>query len=121
MHSAADHCPTPTLSGRSTAESGRTTAESGRTTAESGRSSAASLRSTVAALRSTAAALRTTAAALRSTAAAQCRSRTMIRSGVHLWATIPDASGRLASFSVEGRGSRALPRSSWCINVGVGQ
>ena len=26
-----------------------------------------------------------------------------------------DASGRLTSFSVEGRGSRALPRSSWCV------
>ena len=28
----------------------------------------------------------------------------------------PDTTGRLASFSVEGRGSRALPRSSWCVH-----
>ena len=28
----------------------------------------------------------------------------------------PDASGRLMSFSVEGRGSRALPRSSWHVH-----
>ena len=28
----------------------------------------------------------------------------------------PDASGRLVSFSVEGRGSRALPRSSWLVH-----
>ena len=28
----------------------------------------------------------------------------------------PDASGRLASFSVEGQGSRALPRSSWRVH-----
>ena len=28
----------------------------------------------------------------------------------------PDASGRLTSFSVEGRESRALPRSSWRVH-----
>ena len=28
----------------------------------------------------------------------------------------PDASGRLASFSIEGRGSRALPQSSWGVH-----
>jgi len=27
-----------------------------------------------------------------------------------------DASGRLLSFSIEERGSRALPRSSWCVH-----
>ena len=29
---------------------------------------------------------------------------------------VPDASGRLTSFSVEGRGNRALPRSSWRVH-----
>ena len=28
----------------------------------------------------------------------------------------PDATGRLTSFSVEGRGSRALPRGSWRVH-----
>ena len=28
----------------------------------------------------------------------------------------PDAAGRLKSFNVEGRGSRALPRSSWRVH-----
>ena len=28
----------------------------------------------------------------------------------------PDATGRLTSFSVEGRGSRVLPRSSWRVH-----
>ena len=28
----------------------------------------------------------------------------------------PDASGRLASFSIEGRGSRTIPRSSWRVH-----
>ena len=29
----------------------------------------------------------------------------------------PDATGRLKSFNVEGRGSRALPRSSWRVHA----
>ena len=32
------------------------------------------------------------------------------------WRDAPDASGRLTSFSVEGRESRALPQSSWCVH-----
>ena len=47
MHSAAEHCPTPTRSGRSRVESGRSRAESGRSRAESGRSRAESGRSSV--------------------------------------------------------------------------
>ena len=31
-----------------------------------------------------------------------------------------DASGRLTSFNVEGRGSRTLPRSSWRVLVDAG-
>jgi len=33
----------------------------------------------------------------------------------------PDATGRLTSFSVEGRGSRVLPWSSWCVTRWCGQ
>ena len=33
----------------------------------------------------------------------------------------PDASGRLTSFNVEGRGSRALPQSSWCVHRWIGR
>ena len=33
---------------------------------------------------------------------------------------VPSLSGRLASFSVEGQGSRALPQSSWRIHGGGG-
>ena len=32
------------------------------------------------------------------------------------WRDATDASGRLASFRVERRGSRALPQSSWCVH-----
>ena len=32
-----------------------------------------------------------------------------------------EASGRLASFGVKGRGSRVLPRSSWCVHRCCGQ
>ena len=32
------------------------------------------------------------------------------------WRDAPNASGRLTSFSVKGRESRALPRSSWCVH-----
>jgi len=40
MHSAAEHCPTPTRSGRSRVKSGRSRAESGCSSVERGRSSA---------------------------------------------------------------------------------
>ena len=33
-----------------------------------------------------------------------------------MWRDAPDDSGRLASFSVEGRGSRALAQSSWRVH-----
>ena len=33
----------------------------------------------------------------------------------------PDATGRLTSLSVEGRGSRALPRSSWRVHRRCGR
>ena len=32
------------------------------------------------------------------------------------WRDAPDATGRVTSFRVEGRGSRALPRSSWRVH-----
>ena len=32
------------------------------------------------------------------------------------WRDAPEVSDRLTSFSIEGLGSRALPRSSWCVH-----
>ena len=46
----------------------------------------------------------------RARSARRCRAKNARRRDV------PDVCGRLASFSVEGRGSRALPRSSWGVH-----
>ena len=109
MHSAAEHCPTPTRSGRSRAESGssvgwraaavvRRAAAVKRKTAQFGRSplycdqsrrSSVAYRSTAAVYRSTAAALRSTAATLRSTAAALRTTAAAFRSIAAVFRTTP--------------------------------